>query len=242
MISTAYYNLLQDGLSEALSVQRIVHGVSWTAAVLNDGRTGVAMHTAGETYPRLFSTLEGRSLTDAGRALLSWNMEEASEAMAAVNAFYNTADCGCLKPGANALDGIRLDGKTVGFIGHLPGHSGITEDVLTPAKDFFIIEREPKPGDYPDPACEYLLPQCDIVVITGSAAINKTMPRLLELCQGKRVILTGPSVTCCPALLGLGIERLHGRVITDPLPMLEAIVEKRTSVNRFSVSYQCELF
>ena len=72
---------------------------------------------------------------------------------------------------------------------------------------------------------------CDLVIITGSAAINKTMPRLLELSRNAQVILTGPSVSCCPALLGLGIDRMHGRVITQPEAMLRAIVDKRTSVN-----------
>ena len=73
------------------------------------------------------------------------------------------------------------------------------------------------------------------MIITGSAAINKTLPRLLELSKNARVILTGPSVSCCPELLRIGIDRLHGRVITQPEPMLEAILEKRTSINAFSV-------
>ena len=76
------------------------------------------------------------------------------------------------------------------------------------------------------------------MIITGSAAINKTMPRLLELSQNTEVILTGPTVTCCPELLTLGISRLSGRVITESGAMLKAIVEKRTSVNRFSAAYQ----
>ena len=240
MADTRYYDLLRAGLDPALTVSRVVHGVSWTAAVLSDGRTGVAMHTEGESFPRLLPNLEGQPLTEAGRALLSWNMEEASEAHAAVNAFYNHPGCAAVRPGAAALDGIDLTGKTVGFVGHLPGHSGITEELLRPAKQIYILEKEPKPGDYPDSACEFLLPLCDLVVITGSAAINKTLPRLLELCREKRVILTGPTVTCCPALLDLGIDRLNGRIITDPEPMLQAIVEKRTSVNRFSTAFQVD--
>ena len=76
------------------------------------------------------------------------------------------------------------------------------------------------------------------MIITGSAAINKTMPRLLELSRNAEIILTGPTVTCCPELLALGISRLSGRVVTECDAMFKAIVEKRTSVNRFSVAYQ----
>ncbi len=232
-----YYDILLRGVGDTATVTRIVRGVAWTAAVLSDGRTGVAMHTQGESIPRMTETLVGLSAAEAARAALSWNFEEAGEGMAVINAWYNSADrideLGCTYTDS-ALQGVELAGKTVCFIGHLIHHSGLTEKLVAPAARVWIIEREPRPGDYPDSACEYLLPQCDVAVITGSAAVNKTMPRLLELAEGKEIILTGPTVTLCPELLELGIARLNGQAITDPEPMLRAIAEKRCSVNAFS--------
>lgn len=240
MIDRSYYEILQAGLPEDLTVQRLAHGVSWTAAVLSDGRTGVAMHTSGETVPRIFESMIGLPLSTIGQALLSWNMEEASEALAAVNAFYNTAECGFLQPEGKTLDGIELADRTVGMIGHMIGHSNMTQEDFVRSRKLYIMDREEKAGALPDSACEYYLPLCDLVIITGSAAINKTLPRLLELSRNAEVIMTGPSVTCCPALLQLGIRRLNGRVMTEKEAMLKAIVEKRTSVNRFSVPFQCD--
>lgn len=240
MVSTAYYDILLAGLPEEPRVQRLVHGVSWTAAVLSDGRAGVAMHTTGETVPRMFDSLEGLPLRRAGQAMLSWNLEEASEAFAAVNAFYNSPDCGFVAPGAKSLDGIGLQGRSVGMVGHMIGHSNMTREDFR-ACSLTIMDREEKPGALPDSACEYVLPGCDLVIITGSAAINKTLPRLLELSRGAEVLLVGPSVSCCPPLAELGIRRLNGRVITERDAMLRAIVEKRCSVNPFSVPYQCDL-
>ena len=89
MADTAFYDILQSALPDNVFVKRLVHGISWTAAVLSDGSVGVAMHTPGETVPRMYGSLIGLSLNQAGQAMLSWNMEEASEAFAAVNAFYN---------------------------------------------------------------------------------------------------------------------------------------------------------
>ena len=66
------------------------------------------------------------------------------------------------------------------------------------------------------------------------------LPRLLELSREAQVILTGPSVSCCPALTELGIDRLNGRVITQPELMLQAIVEKRRSVNPWSETFQLD--
>lgn len=239
MADTAYYDILKSGLPDSVFVERLVHGVSWTAAVLGDGSVGVAMHTPGETVPRMFGSLIGLPLNQTGQAMLSWNMEEASEAFAAVNAFYNNPACGFLKPEAKTLDGIDLRNRTVGMVGMMLGHSNMTAEDFLCAKHLYIMDREEKTGAMPDSACEYYLPQCDLVIITGSAAINKTIPRLLELSRNAEVILTGPSVSCCPALRDLGIHRLSGRVIIEKNEMLKAIVEKRTSVNRFSVPYQC---
>lgn len=173
-----------------------------------------------------------------GQAMLSWDMEEASEAFAAVNAFYNHAGCGFVKTDAKTLDGVKISGRTIGMVGMMIGHSNMTQKDFISAKKLYIMDREEKAGALPDSACEYYLPLCDLVIITGSAAINKTMPRLLELSRNTEIILTGPTVTCCPELLKLGISRLSGRVITERDAMLKAIVKKRTSVNRFSVAYQ----
>ena len=240
MISTDYYDILRSGLSETLTVQRLIHGISWTAAVLSDGRCGVAMHTAGEGSPRMFDSLEGRRLSEAGKAMLSWNLEEASEAFAAVNAFYNHRDCGFIRTESKSLDGIDLRGKRGGMVGRMIGHSNITMEILQPAEKLWIMDREDKPDTLPDSAAEFYLPECEVVIITGSAAINKTMPRLLELSRNAQIILTGPSVSCCPELLELGIFRLNGRVITDPEPMLASITEKRGSVNAWSVTFQMD--
>ena len=240
MISTLYYETLLSGLPHHLKLQRLVHGIAWTAAVLSDGRCGVAMHTEGTGVPRMFGTLEGMPLDEAGQAVLSWNLEEASEAFAAVNAYYNTPDCRYSAPDVKTLDGISVAGKTIGMIGHMLGRSNITSELLAPAKAIYIMDREDKRGAYPDSACEFFLPACDLVIITGSAAINKTLPRLLELCHGAKIVLAGPSVSCCPSLLDLGIARLNGRLITQPDAMLAAIPKKRMSVNAFSVPFQVE--
>ena len=240
MLSKEYYDILLDSIpaDTGLHVARVVRGVGWTAAVLSDGSCGVGMRTAGESVPRRFETLEGLPLRRAAEALLSWNLEEASEGLAVVNAWYNrneNADALGVRYTDSAIEGIPLAGKTVGFVGHLVREGGSMHPaMLDAAKDWFILEREPRPGDYPDSACEYLLPGCDLVVVTGSAAVNKTMPRILELARNAEVVLTGPSVTLCAGLFALpGLRRLNSSVITQRDAMLESIRQERRSVNAF---------
>ena len=247
MLHKEYYDILLDSIPRdtGLTVARVVRGAAWDAAVLSDGSCGVGMRTQGESVPRRFETLEGLPLRLAAEAVLSWNLEEAGEGLAALNAWYNRAERLEALGGFytdSAIAGLDVTGKTVGFVGHLVRHGGsLTPELLAPAKRWFILEREPKPGDYPDSACEYLLPECDIVVVTGSAAVNKTLPRILELSRNAEIALTGPSVSLCPALFALpGLRRLNGSVITGRDAMLEAIVPERCSMNPFCRHYTLE--
>ena len=63
-----YYDILQHGLPEEITVSRLIHGVAWTAAVLTDGSCGVAMHTTGDTVPRMYPSLLGLPVSEAGKA------------------------------------------------------------------------------------------------------------------------------------------------------------------------------
>ncbi|MDY6932031.1 MAG: DUF364 domain-containing protein, partial [Halobacteriota archaeon] len=59
------------------------------------------------------------------------------------------------------------------------------------------------------------LPKADIVAITGSAVVNKSMERLLELSSGFTVIL-GPTTPMSPVLFDYGADILAGcRVINS---------------------------
>jgi uncharacterized protein (DUF4213/DUF364 family) len=90
------------------------------------------------------------------------------------------------------------------------------ERTLADVCELSILEKRPQPGDYPDSACECLLPLQDFVFATGVTLINKTLPRLLEIAAGIEFIMVGPSVPLCPLLFDFGIRDLQGFVVTDP--------------------------
>ena len=191
-------------------------GDSW--AMVNTGEhCGIAMATDGESIPPLLQNgVCGIPLKSAAAAVGSWNFKEASFALAAANCALNTperikalgAEC---SRDTHYTNGLDFKGKTVGFVGHLKGSDTLHRD----AKEIIILEREPKAGDHPDSAAELLLPKCDIVLITGSAIINKTLPHLIELCENAYTVLTGPSVPLWPGLLDVGIDMIAGMAVTD---------------------------
>ena len=220
----ALYEALADSVRSAEPLSSLTSAERWSMAETASG-LGLAMATPGDSIaPRFPGGLTDLPLCEAAKAVASWNLVEASGALAAANAFFNTPArleaLGAFEPYDNySTAGIDLCGRTVGLIGHLHGPRGLREQ----ARAVYTIEREPQPGDYPDAACDALLPQCDLVIITGSTLINKTLPHLLELCENAFTILTGPSVPMCPALLDFGIDRLAGLVVTEREAMAEHV-------------------
>ena len=194
----------------------MIMGLASVAMAEAEEGMGLGMMTPGDSIPAMYPDgLGGLPLKEAAKAAMSWNLTEASFGLAACNAFYNTpermAALGCALPGdVYPTVGLDLHDKTVGIVGHMNGPRGL-RDI---ARAVYVLERRPRLGDYPDAACDWLLPRCDVVLITGSSLINKTLPHLLELCENAVTILTGPSVPMCPALLDFGIDRLGGFVVT----------------------------
>ena len=223
----ALYDLLIEGIHTDAVVTNTLMGECWTA-VETAGHFGMAMTTPVDTAPRMLGgDYAGMQLKELAAAAKSWNLEEAGFGMAAVNAFYNTPEklelLGAYEPFDNyCTDGVDLKDKCIGVIGHLNMPSSVYEQ----AKEVLILERNPRPGDYPDSACDFLLPACDVVIMTASTLVNKTLPHLLELCKNAYTILAGPSCPMCPGLLELGIDRIAGLVITDVNGMKDKILRE----------------
>ena len=218
------YDALIGGIASEAPVTGTLMGQCWTAVETAE-HFGMAMTTPADTAPRMLSRdYIGMTLGELASAAKSWNLTEAGFGLAAINGFYNTPArldaLGAYEPFENyCTDGLDLRGKHIGVVGHL----NMPRSVYEQAASVRILERSPRPGDYPDSACDWLIPQCDVVIMTASTLVNKTLPHLLELSQGAYTILAGPSCPMCPALLDFGIDRIAGLVITDTQGMKEKI-------------------
>lgn len=234
------YSGLASGVTSPEKISLARSGGGW-AVVKAGEHCGIAMDTFGNTLaPMLPKELGGLSLQTAASAVGSWNLSEASLALAAANCALNTPErimslkASCTRE-AHHTNGLELAGKTVGFVGHLKG----ADTLHKTAKRVIILEREPKPGDYPDPAAELLLPECDVVFITGSAIINKTLPRLIELTENAVTVLTGPSVPLWEGFFDFGIDVIAGLAITDAASAAEcALSDKRCSPYPWGIPFQ----
>jgi uncharacterized protein len=186
-----------------------------------EGAVGMSMTPReGEKSIVHAGSIAGRSLKEIAAYVKSWNNYEAALGLAAINSFVNAPKKIELLNGApidqqpqiNVFELMtdRIKGKKVAVIGHFRGLEKMT-DIC----HLSILERFPQPGDYPDPACEYILPEQDYVFITGTTLINKTLPRLLQLSRNAFVSIVGPSTPLCPVFFKYGVDLLAGTVITD---------------------------
>ena len=175
-----------------------------------------------EIYDRLIEQIDPSVQVTASGRFGKWAFIENSEAGAGM-AFHMpvesiarrlpTDPSGQVNNWQNLFDpwSAEVAGKRVAVIGHFP----FAAAALSAASELFIFERNVLDGDLPDTAAEYVLPTCDCVFITGSAFVNKTMPRLLELSRSAQTIIVGPSAPAATLLTEYGMNSLTTFSTTD---------------------------
>jgi len=214
------YDELIAAVPEDSVVSECLAGLSWF--LVRSQGTGVAMRPHEIDGPvRNAGHIAGMKTRELATWIKSWNWYEAAMGLAAINSQLNapevaTRHCGGqLEESENQdvfsylLDDLR--GKKVAVIGHFYNIERLNE-----VCELSVLERRPEAGDLPDPACEYILKEQDVVVMTATTLINKTMPRLLALSAGARIVVAGPSTPLHPLMFGHGIDLLGGLVVEDP--------------------------
>ncbi len=218
---------LLESLREDAPVQQILVGAFWTAVVLDTDppRCGLASTLRAESGGPWPAVREpGRLQRHSGRELASLlrseRILEASIGMAAYNALLQVD--GSLLTEANAEEYIlaRGTGKRVAIVGHFP----FIDRVRAAAAECWVLELRPGPGDLPAEQADVVLPQADVVALTGTSLLNHTFDALQALCRPEAfVLLLGPSVPMVPLLFELGMDALSGTVVDDPERVLLSV-------------------
>lgn len=192
---------------------------------------GIAYALDERSRPTLYdeATFAGAPLREIAVLAKSRNLAEAGIGMAAVNAWYAASPRvqinGFARSAVNRWAHVfhpfsdAVAGKVVSVIGHFP----FAPEPLREAAQLRVLERSTQPGDYPDSACEYLLPDSDYVFISSSAFVNKTMPRLLQLSENATTVVLGPSTPLSPVLFEHGVDVVTGFVASAPAELSDSL-------------------
>jgi len=204
-------------------------GLNWTCVLSKN--LGVAMTYKIGWEIKDAGRLDEMTTGELAELLKSWNLVEASVGLASIN---STIDVKTEKTGNGLEIGLKMSkGKRVIMIGKFPGYTrfkGI-------AKEFYVLELNPNlidlnDGILPSTASEELLERSDIVIMTATTIINKSVDRLLELAKNVFVIMVGPSTPMIEELLDFGIDVLAGLKVINPYSLMKKISQGMVNEER----------
>jgi uncharacterized protein (DUF4213/DUF364 family) len=223
---------LLESLRTDAPVRQVLVGAFWTAVVLDTDppRCGLAStlrpatHPSGPPVPEAGQLLE-RSGRELAALLRSSSTLEASIGMAAFNALLEVDEAACSEVNAEQVILERGTGRRVAIVGHFP----FVERVRRAAGECWVVELHPHPGDIPAERAAEVLPQADVVALTGTSLINHTFEGLIGLCRSDAfVILLGGSAPLSPVLFDHRVDAVAGTLVVDVTAALRAVSQGAT--------------
>ena len=168
--------------------------------------------------------LEKDAMTLAHMANSPSSMESAI-GMAAINSLIEVDEQRCTELNAGDLLAKEGEGKRVAIVGHFP----FVPRLRKVAKELWVIEQNPQEGDVTEAEAENLIPQADVVGITGTAFTNQTIESLLSLCKSNAyVVVLGGTAPLSPVLFDYGVSAVSGTRVIDPKTVLRCVSQGAT--------------
>ena len=196
-------------------------GAHWTlvAAQTPRGKCGGLASTQirhdtehGHATVREAGQLIGKPARDLAGWVDSESATERSVGFAALNALIEVDEARCKLMNAEELIIERGAGKHVALVGHFP----FTERVRAAVGRLSVLEINPQPGDLPASSAPHVIPQADVVAITGMTLVNGSFESLVALRQpGAFVLLLGATTPLSPVLFDFGVDGISGTIVDD---------------------------
>jgi hypothetical protein len=139
--------------------------------------------------------------------------------MAAINSLIDVDEVACIEENAFDILARKASNRNVAIVGHFPWIPKLRKIAGT----LWVIEQRPQEGDLPAETAEELLPQADVVGLTGTSFINHTVDRLLELSKNSFVVILGPTTPLSPILFDYGADILAGAKVVEPSKTIRSI-------------------
>ena len=166
-----------------------------------------------------------KTALELARMAYSESIPEAAIGMATINSLLEIDEGRCRELNAGDLIAEKGRGRKVAIIGHVPFIPKLREI----ARELWVIEKNPQEGDFTEAETEDLVPQADIVGITGTAFTNHTIEQLLKLCNpGAYVVILGDTAPLSPILFDYGVDAISGTKVTDSELTLRCVSEGAT--------------
>jgi len=155
--------------------------------------------------------LVGKRAGDVAEYARSDQTMTASIGMATLNSLLDVDESRCIERSAFDVVAEKGAGRDVAVVGHFP----FVSRLRGLARNLWVIEKRPQPGDHPAGEASRILPRCDVVCLTGTSLINHTIDELLGYCRSSYVVLAGPTSPLTPALFDFGVDVVCGARVVN---------------------------
>jgi uncharacterized protein len=207
---------------------RSVHTcVFWTAVITKHCGLSSTFRDEGPSHDRGVrdvGNLTRKTALGLAEYAKSESLLEASIGMATINSMIDIDESRCIEKNAFEIVLEKGQGKNVAIVGHFPWIPKLREKV----KNLWVLEQRLREGDLPAKQADRILPQCDVVGITGTSFINHTLEGLLKPSEKAYTVLIGPTSPISPILFEYGIDAICGSKIIDPDKLIRSINEGAT--------------
>jgi uncharacterized protein (DUF4213/DUF364 family) len=220
-------DLIQSLKGNDFQVKSVHTCVFWTAVVSK--HCGLSSTFRDEGVPhergvRDVGNLTQKKALELAKYARSASLLEASIGMATINSLIDIDESKCVEKNAFEIILEKGQGKNVAIVGHFPWIPKLREKV----QNLWVLEQRLREGDLPAKEADRILPQCDVVGISGTSFINHTLEGLLELCKEAYVLLIGPTSPLSPILFDYGIDAICGTKVIDAENAICSISEGAT--------------
>lgn len=220
---------LLASLSEDAPVREVRCCAHWTAVVSRNCGLASTLHYEphphGHVAVRGVGTLHQRSALELAAYAQSDRLLEASIGMAAINSLLEVDEQSCVELNAAAWLAEQGRGKSVAIVGSFPFIRGLRQKV----GELWVLERYPSEEELSADQANKIIPQADVVAITGTSLINDTFHELLALCRPESSIMVlGPSTPLSPLLFDYGVDVVSGTKVVDAELVLRLISQGAT--------------
>ncbi len=166
-----------------------------------------------------------KNALELARMVYSESILEAVVGMATINSLLEIHEESCDVLNAGDLIAEKGRDKRVAIVGHFP----FIPKLRKITKELWVIEKNPQEGDFTEAEAENLVPQADIVGITGTAFTNHTIEHLLSLCNPEAyVVILGDTAPLSPVLFDYGVDAISGTKVIEPELALRCVSQGAT--------------
>ena len=220
-------DLIQSLKGDDFQIKGVHACVFWTAVISKHCGLSSTFRDEGPSHDRGVrdvGNLTRKTALELAEYARSESLLEASIGMATINSLVDIDESKCVEKNAFDIIVEKGQGKNVAIVGHFPW----IPKLKGKTRNLWVLEQRLREGDLPAKEASRILPQCEVVGITGTSFINHTLEGLLSLCKGAYVLLIGPTSPLSPILFEYGIDVVCGSKISDPDRLIRSISEGAT--------------